>query len=220
MFTGYTQDTYDFFWELALQNEKSFFDANRERYKASVYGPTLALCQLLTPTINDIDTGLCTRPSLVISRIRRDTRFTRDKSPYRDHVWIGYRLGEGHLSENFVIYAQFGRDSYGYGMGMWGNNPPLMQRIRKPMLAHPERFLSLVNDKAFAERFQPDGELYKRPKYPDEPEGIGTYLNRKGLSFNFSSPELHRTMVPELGDEIKAGFLLLKPVYRFIMELN
>jgi uncharacterized protein (DUF2461 family) len=49
------------------------------------------LALLLTPAALEIDPDFNTRATSVVSRIRRDTRYSHDKTMYRDHVWLGYR---------------------------------------------------------------------------------------------------------------------------------
>lgn len=220
MFQGLKEDTYQFFWEIAFNNEQSFYEANKDRYKKNVYEPLKELTMLITPAAQEIDKDFNVRPAAVISRIRRDTRFTHDKTMFRDHAWLGFRRPGGMLSESLVVYAEFEREGYGYGMGMYGANPTLMREIRPHILAKPDQFLALVNTPAFTKRFEVMGDPYKRPRFTDAPEGILPYINRKGLSFCFSSPNLKKTLSPDIADEIIEGFQLLKPVYRLMMGLD
>lgn len=220
MFQGLNEDTYQFFWEIAFNNKQSFYEANKDRYKKNVYEPLKELTISITPAAQEIDKEFNVRPAAVISRIRRDTRFTHDKTMFRDHAWLGFRRPGGMLSESLVVYAEFEREGYGYGMGMYGANPALMREIRPHILAKPDQFLALVNDPAFTARFEVTGDLYKRPRFTDAPEGVLPYINRKGLSFCFSSPNLKKTLSPEIADEIIEGFQLLKPVYRLMMGLD
>lgn len=220
MFQGLNEDTYQFFWEIAFNNEASFYEANRERYRKNVYEPLKELAVALTPAALEIDADFNIRPSSVISRIRRDTRYSKDKTMFRDHAWLGFRRPGGMLSESLVVYAEFEREGYGYGMGMYGSNPALMREIRPRILAKPQKFLSLVNDPAFTARFTVEGEAFKRPRFTEAPEGVLPYLNRKGLSFCFASPNLKKTLSPEIAEEIIEGFLLLKAVYRLMMGLE
>jgi len=220
VFQGLNEDTYQFFWEIAFNNEASFFEANRERYKKNVYEPLKQLAIELTPAAQAIDPDFNVRPSSVISRIRRDTRYSHDKTMYRDHAWLGFRRPGSMLSESLVVYAEFEHEGYGYGMGMYGANPALMREIRPHILAKPNKFLELVSDPAFTSRFTVEGDLFKRPRITDAPEGVLPYLNRKGLSFCFSSPNLKKTLSPEIAEEIIEGFRLLQPVYRLLMGLD
>lgn len=220
MFQGLKEDTYQFFWEIAFHNEQSFYEANKDRYKKNVYEPLKELAVLITPAAQEIDGDFNVRPAAVISRIRRDTRYTHDKTMFRDHAWLGFRRPGGMLSESLVVYAEFEREGYGYGMGMYGSNPALMREIRPRILAKPQKFLSLVQDPAFTARFEVTGDAFKRPRFTDAPEGVLPYLNRKGLSFCFSSPNVKKTLSAEITDEIIEGFQMLKPVYRLLMGLD
>ena len=167
-----------------------------------------------------VDSNFNVRPSAVVSRIRRDTRYTKDKSPYRDHAFLSFKYPGASTGESFVLYAEFERTAYGYGMGMYYPLPQFMADARRRMLAQPQKFLAIVNDPAFAERFLWQGEEFKRQRFLDAPEEIRPWLNKRSLSFCFSSKELSNTMKPELVDEINEGFLLLKPMYRFLLGLD
>ena len=219
-FQGLTEDTYQFFWDIAFRNDLAFFDANRERFRNSVQIPLLQLASELAPYALDIDPNFQTRPSSALSRIRRDTRYSKDKSPFRDHMWIGYKHPSSYTSECFVVYVEFEREAFGYGMGMYSPNPSLMQEFRGRILARSDTFLSLVNEKAFAERFAVEGESFKRPRYIEQREDILPWLNRRRLAFCYSSPELSRTLRPDILDEIIEAFQIMKPVYRFLNGLD
>jgi len=219
-FTGLSPETYDFFWDLAFHNYKSFFEENRTRYVTHVQKPLLALADALIPTALDIDPNFVTRPAAIVSRIRRDTRFSADKTPYRDHAWLGFKYPGASVSGSFCLYAEFERESYGYGMGMYCPNTEMMTQFRARMLARPQLFLSLVNDPALNERFSLHSESYKRPKFPDADAALQPYLNMKYFSWSFSSPDLTRTMHAGILNEVKEGFEILKPLYRFLMGMQ
>ena len=80
--------------------------------------------------------------------------------------------------------------------------------------------VALVNEPRFAARFRVEGEAYRRPKFTDGDPALLPWLNRRSLSFCFSSPELSRTHSPAIAEEIADAFLLMRPVYRFLMGLD
>ncbi|MGH9775360.1 MAG: DUF2461 family protein [Candidatus Acidiferrales bacterium] len=123
----FKSDTFRFFRELARNNQKSWMDANRERYRASVTAPFRALLERLAPAARKLDRTfeITGRTGENFSRINRDIRFAADKSPYRPHMYLFFRdrqaieHGGGQLyvgvsAENvtagFRIYFE-GRDS-------------------------------------------------------------------------------------------------------------
>lgn len=215
-FPGLTPDFYRFFLEIAFQNDKAFFESNRSRYEASIKRPLLQLATILGPQAQQLDERFQTRPAAVVSRIRRDTRYTKDKSLYRDHAWLGWRLPGTYVSESFTLYVEFERDHYGYGMGMYAPHPELMGHIRARILARPSEFLSLVGDNTFAKRFSLEGESFKRARYLDAPDEIRSYLNYKNISFCYRCEQIENTMQPQILDELIEAFMLMKPVYRFL----
>ena len=220
MFTGFTEDTYRFLWELAFHNNREFFEQNRERYKRVLYAPMRELLEALAPTVERIDARLNTRPMGTISRINRDTRYTKDQSPYRDHAWLGFKLPGQFTSECFTLYFEIDREGYGYGMGMYSPEPAMMQSIRSRILARPQQFLALVNDQAFAETFSLEGERYKRPKFTEGDPEILPYLNLRRMTYCFYSREQSKTLRAALLDEVRVAFERMEPVYRFVMGLE
>ena len=88
MFEGFSQEALDFLNDIRFNNHQQFYEANRTRYEQYVKAPLRELSEELAPAVQLIDPRLDTQPGRTMSRIRRDTRYTKDKSPFRDHVWL------------------------------------------------------------------------------------------------------------------------------------
>ena len=91
MFAGFSQAALDFLNDIRFNNNQAFYAANQARYERFVKRPMRELSDELAPVVQLIDPKLDTRPGRTMSRIRRDTRYTKDKSPFRDHAWLGWR---------------------------------------------------------------------------------------------------------------------------------
>ncbi|MEG1548124.1 MAG: DUF2461 domain-containing protein [Clostridia bacterium] len=215
-FNGFSPDTYMFLMELAFNNDKAFFSANKERYNTYVKAPLTLMAQELAPVMIEIDPDFNFRLTSVISRIYRDTRFSKNKLPYRDHAWLCYKYPGERVSESFAMYFEIETKGYGYGMGMYNGNPEFMARLRTHALADPARFIALA-DELKLKRYVLEGEMYKRDRFPNAPEELKPYINRKGLSWSYYDTQLKRTMQPELLDEVKQAMRELAPMYRFVM---
>lgn len=101
-----------------------------------------------------------------MSRIRRDTRYTKDKSPFRDHAWLGWRYpGEGR-GEGFHMYWGFGPDWLGWGCGCYYTDKPLMDALRLHIRRESDDVRRCL--KALDGRFEPYGEDYKKLAVPDD----------------------------------------------------
>lgn len=216
-FEGFTRDTFAFFMEIAFNNDAAFFEANRERYKKSVHQPLLELSEGLVSLIREIDPQFVTTPSRTLSRIRRDTRFTRDKSPYRDHMWLKF-LREDEYKENiWAFYFSIHPDEYSYGMGMYDANKPFMEAFCARALALPTQ---LAEAYAAAEGFTLGGEDYKRLPHPNAPESVAPWVNKRHFYLEHRDPDVTKTMSPELLTEVLEGYKRLIPLYNFIRNIQ
>ena len=145
MFTGFPEETIRFFLDLRFHNNSAFFEENRERYRQEVVAPFSAFIEEIGPAMLKIDPQMELRPYKCMARIRRDTRFSRDKSPYRDHLWVLFRrAGEPReLSVNY--WFEFGPGKLGWGLGFWGENRPAMDALRR-RLEHPALGYTMHDD--------------------------------------------------------------------------
>ena len=80
------------------------------------------------------------------------------------------------------MYFEIEPDGYGYGLGMYDANTALLKPFRASVLADTERFLAILADPRLA-KFEVRGEAYKRDHFPDAPEAVKPYINRKGISW-------------------------------------
>lgn len=214
-FAGLSTETFDFLAQIALHNDKAYFLAHKEDYERWVKQPLLALEAAIAPTVTRIDPSVRTGPK-ALSRIYRDTRFSKDKSPLRDHAWIAYRPPDKRLSECFCYYFEITPVSYGYGLGMYDSHPTFMADLRARAMANPARFEAVLGDERLWRRFELSGEDYVRPKVPDAQPPLSKLINKRYFSLIHHSGNLAATYTNALADELAEAFTLLAPLYRLI----
>ncbi len=103
----FTRATFQFFKELARNNRKVWMDANRERYQQTVVKPFRRLLEELSPVLLQIDSRFDTtgRKGGNFSRINRDIRFAKDKTPYRAQMYLKCSApfpGEGETGQLYM----------------------------------------------------------------------------------------------------------------------
>jgi uncharacterized protein (TIGR02453 family) len=103
----FTRDIFQFFRDLARHNQKTWMDANRERYQESVVRPFRRLLEATTPAVLALDSRIDTaaRGGRNVSRINRDIRFAKDKTPYKTQMYLKFCApfpGDGETGE---LYA-------------------------------------------------------------------------------------------------------------------
>jgi uncharacterized protein (TIGR02453 family) len=103
----FNKDTFDFFRQLARNNRKIWMDANRERYQSSLVQPLRSLLQELTPGILELDDrfDVSGRTGPNFSRINRDIRFAKDKTPYKTQMYLKFQWPSPHHGETGQLYV-------------------------------------------------------------------------------------------------------------------
>ena len=142
---GLTEAYYEFFIELALNNQKSWFDVNRARYEADVKKPFLAfVTQLLDkvaamdPRFAGIDAKSC------IFRINKDIRFSKDKTPYKLHCSAAIQLGGRKEMSAGGMYLEFGPEHCGIYSGIYMPEREALQLIRERIAGNLEGFAGVI----------------------------------------------------------------------------
>ena len=215
-FQGYSEDTRAFFMALRFNNNREFFAQNRDWYLRDVRAPSLDLAQALCGVIERIDPEMETRPQRVLARINRDTRFSRDKSPYRDHVWLSFRRPCEEKGKTPGFYLEIGAEDASFGMGFYALNRPLMNALRRQMRAAPEEIRAIWE--ALAGEFALHGETYKRLAVPEEvPEILRPWYACKSFYLEKALPFSHAKSA-RLAEEIGAGFERLAPLYQYVIS--
>ena len=92
----------------------------------------------LSPTMLELDPEFNTEPKVdkTICRVWRDTRYTKDPSLYRDHMWIIFkRGGRMHGTDHPGMYVEINQDGFSYGCGFYYASTPSMEKTFCPKYA-------------------------------------------------------------------------------------
>ncbi len=213
MFSGFSSKTSEFFLDIRFHNSKEFMDAHRDEYYQAVRAPFYALIEDLQDTMLQIDSDFETRPHKCLSRINRDVRFTKDKSPYRDHLWFAFRK-EGVDKHGMPFYwFELSPDFTTWGLGIWGENKGFTEVLRRKLLAYPDDYTQLLNV-AQASSFILKGAEAKRLYIPPGvDEKVLPLYQKKEIYFEKDHPSFKLAMSKKLSPTLKKDFIKLKPLY-------
>lgn len=141
----FNRDFLQFFKELAPNNNKEWFDANRKRYEKNVKDPfrvftdtILKELKSIDPLLKDLEAKDC------IFRINRDIRFSQDKSPYKLHMAAAFSP-EG--KKDFIhpgLYIEFNPEHIRLYSGVYQPDKEVLFRIRSYMAAYPTQLLEAL----------------------------------------------------------------------------
>ena len=218
MFTGFTDETIQFFLDLKFHNNTTFFHEQHDRYVRDVQTPFYAFIEELAPTMLEIDPGMEVRPHKCLSRIHRDTRFSRDKSPYRDHHWLLFRRAAEPREKSINYFFEFGPDRLNWGMGIWGENREVTDLLRKRMAAHPDSMLKMIRKMHMPERgLIFGGTTFKRIEIPAGiPETLKMLYSVRELYILKREAVYASAFSDAVIREVKSDFQAMAPLYRLL----
>jgi uncharacterized protein (TIGR02453 family) len=176
-------ELFSFLEDLRANNDRQWFAANKDRYEEHVLEPALAFIDAFAPKLKKISPHFRAdaRPSGgSLFRIYRDTRFSKDKSPYKTNVGIHFRHEQAKDAHAPGYYLHIGLGEVFTGGGMWHSDTAAATRIREAIVADPERWKRATRTGAFAKRLELGGDSLKRvPSWADADHPFADDLKRK-----------------------------------------
>jgi uncharacterized protein (TIGR02453 family) len=220
-FQGFSEDTLLFLKELGYNNNSLWMEENRDRYYALVSDKFKSLVAAMVPHMLSIDAGFEITPRVgkTISRINRDIRFSLNKQPYRNNVWITFKTRRENWWTAPCYFFELYTDHYRYGMGYYSPTKNTMDNMREYILEKPAKFHKLINPIVKDGRFIAEGEQYKRKPSVDVPEDLYDWYQKKDLCFITYRPIDELLFTPQLVDVMLKDFDMLKPMYEFMWSL-
>jgi len=161
-----TPELFTFFRELKANNNREWFEANKNRYEKQIREPLLQFIAdfgLRLAEISPHYVADARRSGGSLFRINRDIRFSKDKSPYKTMAGIQFRHESGKDAHAPGFYLHLEPDGVFAGVGMWQPDAPALSKIRNAIVAHPERWQRAISDEGFRAIFTPGGESLKNP---------------------------------------------------------
>jgi uncharacterized protein (TIGR02453 family) len=157
---------FDFLNDLEDNNNREWFNANKERYEADLKEPFLQFISDAGPRLGKISPNLVADPRPVggsLFRIYRDVRFSKDKSPYKTHAGAHFPLGgKGVHGPGYYLHLEPGQ-CFVAG-GLWMPDPDALRSIRQAISDDPGAWA-----KARGTLDHPEDAL-KRPPQGFDPE--------------------------------------------------
>lgn len=141
MSSAITPALFSFLRDLAADNSRPWFEANRARYAQDVKAPLLAFIAALQPELRRIAPAFIADPRPVggsMFRLHRDTRFSRDKVPYKTHAAAHFRHRDNARdvhTPGFYLHLEPG--ACWIGAGIWRPDPPALRRLRRAVADDP-----------------------------------------------------------------------------------
>lgn len=218
-FTGFTPDAIQFLADLAANNDRAWFQPRKADYERLLKDPMAAFIAALRDRLSARAMPLDADPIRSPYRIYRDTRFSRDKSPYKTHLGASFPWTAGVAAPDHLRgvggYFHLEPGEIFVGGGMWHPEPGPLAAWRRLVIEAPGRVHAAVDDPGFVARFGGvDGDRLRRVPagLPRDHPDAGL-LTLKDVTFGrrLDDREVFSASLPEiLADDLATAVPLLR----------
>jgi uncharacterized protein (TIGR02453 family) len=183
----FSKELFDYLRELKRNNRRDWFEKHKDRYEVYVKYPLLGFIGSFGPSLSKISPSFLsdTRPmGGSMFRIYRDTRFSKDKTPYKTHAaaQFRHRVGKDVHAPGFYLHLEPG--GVFAGGGLWRPETQVAGQIRDAMVNRPSEWMSIVSKPAFKKTCKFEGEKLSRPPHGyDKNHPMIEWLKYKDFTF-------------------------------------
>jgi uncharacterized protein (TIGR02453 family) len=211
---------FSFLRDLQANNDRDWFAANRDRYEDQLLEPALAFIDAFAPRLAKISPHFRAdaRPSGgSLFRTYRDTRFAKDKTPYKTNVGIHFRHEQAKDAHTPGFYLHIGPGEVFAGGGIWHPDTAAATRIREAIVADPNRWrrdsLRRVREASRARRRR----VKRVPSWADAEHLLADDLRRKDF-FGWAQLSEDDVVAPGFVDDYARICRAAAPLMTFLCD--
>ena len=213
--------TFAFLDELSANNNREWFKENKSRYEEQVLDVALRFIQSMQDPLHEIAphfVAQATRMGGSLMRVYRDTRFSKNKLPYKTNIGIQFRHSQAKNVHSPGYYVHIDPNQVFIGVGMWRPESDTLRGIRDRISAKPAEWRRAIGDKTFRRHFELGGEsLTRPPRGFDKDHEFIEDIKRKSF---MGTKNMQRD--EPLGDQfqrkVEMSFKVAEPFMRFLCK--
>lgn len=202
-----------------FNDSKPFYEEHKAEINRLAVKPMRQIGVLLSEDMASLDDKMVLNPVRMVSRIRRDTRFSKNKALYRDNIWIMFMRSKQDYKYLPCMWFEVTQQYYSSGIAFFRSIPFLMDIYRKEISEHPDEFEKAVKSAEKA-GYVFSADSYAREKPGICPEKLKGYYNAKDCFFIKRSKDFEVIGDDRIIDELKRGFKALSPLYKFLLRAS
>lgn len=211
-----SKKTFDFLNKLTKNNNREWFNENKELYIES-QANVIAFLEGLITDMSQFDPELAkidAKKSLF--RIYRDTRFSKDKIPYKTNFGASLGMGKGSQKGGYYLHLEPGKSFLAGGIYMPESS--VLKEVRKEISLYSSDFLKIVNDEDFKKHFPELDQADKLKKVPqgfEKEDPMGEYLKLKNFIIVYTLKD-EEVLDKNAVKNLTKIFKLMKPFNDFL----
>ncbi|MFC3158795.1 TIGR02453 family protein [Chryseobacterium arachidis] len=214
--TGLSPKVFDFLKEITENNTREWFTEHKNLYLESQENVILFLEDLIKE-MSEFDQQLGKiEAKKALFRIYRDTRFSKDKTPYKTNFGASLGMGKGSQKGGYYLHLEPGKSFIAGGIYMPESS--VLKEVRKEISLYGEDFIKIINSKDFKKYFpelDQDDKLKKIPQGFEKEDPMAEYLKLKSfiVVYNLKDEEI---LDKHAVQKLTKIFKLMKPFNDFL----
>ena len=220
-FRGFPADLYRFFRDLEKNNNRAWFQDSKDRFTQSVVQPMSEFIEAMQPRLEAISAHFIADPRPhggSMFRIYRDTRFSRDKIPYKTHAACQFRHSAGKDAHAPGFYVHLAPDEVFFGGGIWRPPAPQLNRIRDFIADNARSWARIKNARKVADAGGIQGDALQRPPRGFDAEHVHIEDLKRKSFYVMVAAEPAAAMHADFVDRVSEACNRAAPLNRFICD--
>lgn len=165
-FSGFSPKLVKFLKDLKKNNNREWFQERKPRYENDVLEPALDFIEAMAAPLEKFAPEFVAIPKRSggsLMRVYRDTRFAKDKTPYKTNVGIQFRHELGKDVHAPGYYLHIDPDNVFLAAGIWHPESATLGKIRDAIVESPAEWKKARDNQTFKKHFALEGASLKRP---------------------------------------------------------
>ena len=220
-YASFEPRTLRFLEELRSNNSRDWFKEHKSRYEEDVLDVALRFIISMQAPLAKIAprfTAVPTRVGGSLMRVYRDTRFSKNKLPYKTNIGIQFRHEQAKDVHAPGYYLHIEPDQVFVGVGMWRPDSDSLRGIRERIAARPAEWQRIVNDTKFRRQFSLGGESLTRPPrgFDKDHECIEDIKRKSFIAVR--ELDVESCVRPQFQRTVETSFKTAEPLMRFLCK--
>ncbi|MCK5325734.1 MAG: DUF2461 domain-containing protein [Woeseiaceae bacterium] len=215
------KQTIAFLEELAANNNRDWFKENKARYEEQVLDVALRFIQSMQDPLAEFAPHFTAIPQRLggsLMRVYRDTRFSKNKLPYKTNIGIQFRHEQARDVHSPGYYVHIDPDQVFLGVGMWRPDSDSLRAIRERIVAKPTEWKRALSDTKFRRHFNLGGEsLLRPPRGFDKEHELIDDIKRKSF-IAVRNLDVADSLSPQFQRKVETSFNAAAPFMRFLCK--
>ncbi len=204
-----------------FNDSKDFYESVKDDIKKMAIEPMRMLAEDLSEELYKIDDKMNLVPTKMVSRIRRDTRFSKNKDLYRSNVWCMFMRDKHEWRYQPCMWFEFFPDGYSYGVGMFRTDAEYLECYRELLSENQDEFREALR---LAEL---TGAICNIDSYKKDKSGIDkidpelkAFFNCRNFGYIYYNRDMSSLTDGTVEEELRYAIRAFTPLYRFLLKIT